>query len=66
MARGELGRGRVGGPVMHARVHVVSTGLGDAGSRNILVAFIDGVLHLLQELIDVDEIALGPDIGHGR
>jgi hypothetical protein len=37
-------------------------GLGNAGSRHILIAFIDSVLHLLEELIDVDQIILSPNI----
>lgn len=50
----QLGRRRVSSAVVHAAVEVVSTGLGDAGSGDILVALVDGVLHLFQELINVE------------
>jgi hypothetical protein len=47
-------------------MHVVSAGLGNAGGSDILVALVDSVLHLLEELIDVDQIVLGADVGHRR
>lgn len=62
MAWRELGWGRVGGAIVHATMHVMRTGLGNAGSRDILIAFVNGVLHLLEELIDVDQIVLSPNI----
>jgi hypothetical protein len=40
-------------------------GLGNTGSSHILIAFVDSVLHLLKELINVDQIVLSPNIGHG-
>ena len=40
--------------------------LGNASRGNIVIVLINGVLHLFQELINVDQIILGPDIGHGR
>jgi hypothetical protein len=52
--------------VVHATVNVMSTGLGDASGRYILVTLVDSVLHLLKELVDVEQIVLGSDIGHGR
>ena len=64
MAGRQLGRRRVSSAVVHAAVEVVSTGLGDAGSGDILVALVDGVLHLFQELINVEQVVLGADIGH--
>jgi hypothetical protein len=66
MAWRQLARGRVGSAIAHPAVHVVSAGLSNAGSGNILVTLVDGVLHLLQELINVDQIVLSADIGHRR
>jgi hypothetical protein len=66
MAWRELSRRRVGSTVVHATVDVVGTGLGNASSRHVLVAFIDGVLHLFEELINVDQVVLGANVGHGR
>jgi hypothetical protein len=66
MARRQLARGRVGCAIAHPTLHVVSTRLSHACSGNILIALVDGVLHLLQELINVDQIVLGADVGHGR
>jgi hypothetical protein len=66
MARGQLARGGVGSAVAHPTLHVVSTRLSHAGSGNVLVALVDGVLHLLQELINVDQIVLGADVRHWR
>ena len=66
MARRQLARRRVGSPVIHATLHVMGTRLGHSRGRHVVIAFVDGVLHLLQELIDVEEVALGPHIAHGR
>lgn len=62
MAWRELGWGRVGGAIVHATMHVMRAGLGNASSCHILITFVDSVLHLLEELIDVDQIVLGPNI----
>lgn len=56
----------MGRAIANPAVHVVSAGLSYAGRSNILVTLVDGVLHLLQELIDVDQIVLSTDIGHRR
>jgi hypothetical protein len=66
MARRQLARGRVGSAIAHPTLNVVRTRLSHAGSGNIFVALVDGVLHLLQELINVDQIILGADVRHGR
>jgi hypothetical protein len=66
MTRRQLARWRVGSAIAHATLHVVSARLSHAGRGNILVTLVDSVLHLLQELIDVDQIVLGADVGHGR
>jgi hypothetical protein len=66
VARRQLGRGRVGSTVTHATLHVVSTGLSHTGRSDVLVALVDGVLHLLQELININQIVLSADVGHGR
>lgn len=65
MAWRELGGRGVSGAVVHARMHIMRPGLSHASGCHILIAFVDGVLHLLKELIDVDQIVLGPNIGHG-
>jgi hypothetical protein len=64
MAGWELSGRRVCCAVVHATVNVMSTGLGDASSCYILVALVDGVLHLLEELVDVEQVVLGSDVGH--
>lgn len=55
----------MGGAIVHAAMHVMRAGLGNTGSSHILIAFVDSVLHLLEELINVDQIVLSPNIGHG-
>lgn len=40
--------------------------LGNTGGSDVVITFIDCVLHLLQELINVDQVALRPDIAHWR
>jgi hypothetical protein len=66
MARRELAWRGVGGAVVHARLHVVGAGLGNTSSSHVLITLVDSVLHLLQELINVDEIVLGANVGHRR
>lgn len=44
----------------------MSTRLRDTRGSDVIFAFVDGVLHLLQELIDVKQIVLGPHVGHRR
>lgn len=65
MAWRELSGRRVSGAVVHATMHVVSARLCNASGSHILIALVDSVLHLFKELIDVDQIVLGADIGHG-
>lgn len=55
----------MGGAIVHATVHVMRAGLGNTGSSHILIALVDSVLHLFEELINVDQIVLSPNIGHG-
>jgi hypothetical protein len=45
---------------------IMGTRLGDTSSRHIVIILIDSILHLLQELINVDQIVLGADVAHGR
>jgi hypothetical protein len=66
MAWRELSRGRVGSTVIHATVDVVCAGLGNTSSSHILVTLVDSILHLLEELINVDQVVLGANVGHGR
>jgi hypothetical protein len=40
------------------------TRLCDTSRRNVVIVLVKRVLHLLQELVDVDQIALGADIAH--
>lgn len=44
----------------------MSARLGNTSSSNMVVVLINGVLHLFQELINVDQVVLGPNIAHGR
>ena len=66
MARRHLARRRVGSSIVHATMHVVGTRLGDSCCCDVVIILVDGVLHLFQELVDVDQIILGPGITHGR
>jgi hypothetical protein len=66
MAVGKLRRRRIGSAVAHATLHVVGTGLSHASGSHVLITLVDGVLHLLQELVDVDQVVLGADVGHRR
>jgi hypothetical protein len=43
-------------------VHIVSTRLLNASSRGLVRVLVNGALELLQELVDVQEIALGPQV----
>jgi hypothetical protein len=62
----ELSGRRVSGAIVHASVYVVSARLGDASGSHVLITLVDGVLHLFEELIDVDQIVLGANVRHGR
>lgn len=55
-------RWRVAGAVANAGRNVVS-GVGHTSSRSVVGVLIDGALQLLQELVNVQEIALGPEVG---
>lgn len=57
---------RVAMAVDLGRVGVVGAGLLDTSSRGRVGALVDGGLHLLQELVDIEEIGLGSQVGHGR
>ena len=65
MARWQLRGRRVGGAVVQSPMDVSGAGLGHPGGGDMIITFIDGRLHLLQELIDVDQVALRPRIPHG-
>lgn len=45
-----------------ASVDVVGTSLLDTSSRSVIGVLVDSALELLQELVDVQEIALGPQV----
>jgi hypothetical protein len=66
MARRELRWWGVASAVVHATVDVVRARLSHTCGSYVLVALIDGILHLLKELIDIDQIVLGANIGHRR
>jgi hypothetical protein len=59
----ELGRRRLGSTVIHAAVYKVSTWLEDISSRYVLITVVDGVLHLLEDLTDVDIVVLSLNTG---
>jgi hypothetical protein len=66
-------RRRVARAVAGTGVNVVSARLLNASSSGMVGVLIDGALKLLQELVDVEEIALCPQVGerqrvgvHGR
>lgn len=44
----------------------MSARLGNASSSDVVVILVNGVLHLLQELINVHQVILGPSIAHRR
>jgi hypothetical protein len=56
----------VGGAVAHATMNVMGARLGNTRSSHIVVVLIYSILHLLQELINIDQIVLGPHVTHGR
>jgi hypothetical protein len=47
-------------------VDVVSSGLLNTSSCSVVGIFVDSALKLLQELVDVQEIALGPQVRQGQ
>lgn len=56
-----LGRGLGGGLRLseaHGLVRVVASGLVDAGGGGGAGALVDGGLHLVEEVVDVEEVAL--------
>lgn len=64
-----LGRGLGGGvrlPEAHGLVRVVAAGLVDAGGGGGAGALVDGGLHLVEEVVDVEEVALRLQVGHGE
>lgn len=64
MAWRKLRWGGVCGAVAHAAMNVMGTRLCNTGSSNMIVILVDGILHLLQELIDVDKVVLRADVAH--
>lgn len=51
-------------PEAHGLVGVVASGLVDAGGGGGAGALVDGGLHLVEEVVDVEKIALRLQIGH--
>lgn len=49
---------------VHGLVCVVASGLVDAGGSGGAGALVDGGLHLVEEVVDVEEVALGLQVGH--
>jgi hypothetical protein len=47
-------------------VDIVGAGLSHARRSDMVITLVDGLLHLLEDLIDVDQIILRADIAHGR
>lgn len=47
-------------------VDIVSSSLLDTSSRGLVGVLVDSALKLLQELVNVQEIALGPQVGQGQ
>lgn len=52
--------------VTDAKRHVVRARLVHASSGSRVGVLVDGALHLLKDLVDLDQIVLGADVGHGR
>lgn len=50
---------------LHTSRNVVSASLLDSSGSYVVGVFIYGLLHLLQEIIDIDKIILGSQIWHG-
>jgi hypothetical protein len=65
MARREARR-RVARAISYTSVDIVRTGLVNASRRGRVRVLVDSTLQLLQELVDVQEIALSPEIGQGQ
>lgn len=65
MAGRKLGGRGIGSTVAHATLDVVGTRLSHASGSDILITLVDGVLHLLQELVDIDQVVLGTNVRHG-
>jgi hypothetical protein len=42
------------------------TWLGDSSSSNMVIALVDGGLHLLKELVDVHQVSFGSEVAHWR
>jgi hypothetical protein len=45
-------------------MNIMSSRLCNSSSSDMIVILVDGILHLLQELIDVDQVVLGADVAH--
>jgi alkylated DNA nucleotide flippase Atl1 len=65
MAGRKLGGRGMGSTVAHATLDVVGTRLSHASGSDIFITLVDGVLHLLQELVDVDQVVFGTNVRHG-
>jgi hypothetical protein len=46
--------------------HIVRAGLVDTSGGSCVGALVDGALHLLQDLVNLDQVGLGANVGHGR
>lgn len=57
-------RVRRGLAVTEVQGEVVRAGLVDSSGGSCVRAFIYSALHLLEELIDLDKVALSADVGH--
>lgn len=57
-------RGRLA--VTESQRHVVRAGLVDSSGRGSIRVLINGALHLLQQLIDLNQIILRPNVRHRR
>ena len=54
---------RMTGAVSGASVDVVGTSLLDTSGGSVVGVLVHGTLKLLQKLVNVEEIALGPQVG---
>lgn len=54
--------GRASGVLRRLMAHVDGSVVGIGGSR----VFVDGSLHLLEDVVDLLEVVLGPEVRHGR
>lgn len=50
--------------VAYAVMNVMGSRLSDTSRSDIIIVLIYCVLHLLQELVDVDQVVLGSDVAH--